>query len=89
MPPPSTKSNSSRPVFQRAAFDSDDVAKLGVRSATFPPSASDFTPPMRRAAPPSAAILGATISSTSVFHSPQVSQRPCHLKYSAPHSVQW
>jgi hypothetical protein len=27
-------------------------------------------------------------SSASVFHSPHASQRPCHLRKSAPHSVQ-
>jgi hypothetical protein len=44
---------------------------------------------MRRADPaPFAATFGAAISSTSVFHSPQLSQRPCHLLESAPQSLQ-
>jgi hypothetical protein len=30
----------------------------------------------------------AAISSTSVFHAPHTSQRPAHLGWSAPHSVQ-
>ena len=44
----------------------------------------------RRAAlaPPVAHGFGAAISSTSVFHSPHTSQRPAHLGWSAPHSVQ-
>ena len=88
MPPPTTKSNSSRPVFHR--FDSEPLTSRsrGV-VATLPPSPNERVPPIRRAAPPApTTTFGATISSTRVFHSPHVSQRPCHLEYSAPHSVQ-
>ena len=90
MPPPSTKSNSSIPVFQRVGARSRltsrerrrerDASAFGER-----PRPADAP---RRTAAGAAATLGATISSTSVFHSPHVSQRPCHLACSAPHSVQ-
>jgi hypothetical protein len=79
MPPPSTKSNSPRPVRQRFASEPLTSRRRGV-TATLPPSAIAVLPPMRRAAP--ALLAGsafATASSTSVFHSPQTSQRPCHF----------
>ena len=41
----------------------------------------------RRLAPPVGAAFVAT-SSTSEFHAPHTSQRPAHLGWSAPHSVQ-
>src|SRR3954470_16518080 len=86
IPPPKTKSNSSRRVFHRFASDPLTSRSRGV-AATLPPSASDRAPAIRRDDPPLAATLGATVSSTSVFHSPHVSHRPCHFEYSAPHSV--
>src|SRR3954453_12173131 len=88
MPPPMTKSNSPSPVVQRFASDPLSPRNRGV-TAMLPPPPNDRAPPARRAAPPpTAAPFGAAISSTSVFHSPHVSQRPCHFEYSAPHSVQ-
>jgi hypothetical protein len=87
IPPPRTKSNSSIPVFQRLASDPWTSRSRGV-GATLPPSASDRAPAIRRDDPPLTVTFGAMISSTSVFHSPHVSQRPCHRGYSAPHSVQ-
>ena len=88
MPPPTTKSNSSSPVFQRLASEPLTSRSRGV-VATLPPSPNVRVPPIRRADPPTdGTTFGATISSTSVFHSPHVSQRPCHFEYSAPHSVQ-
>src|SRR5688500_2988418 len=79
MPPPSAKSNSARPDFQRGDSDPTTspnrrVVATGVLSRALP-----------RVADGDAAF---TISSTSVFHSPHVSHLPAHLAYSAPHSVQ-
>src|SRR5689334_7545122 len=88
MPPPNTKSNSSSPVRQRFASEPVTSRSRGV-TATLPPSASDRVPPMRRAVDPNVvAARAVTTSSASVFHSPHVSQRPCHFEYSAPHSAQ-
>src|SRR2546428_13968518 len=44
--------------------------------------------PRRSADPPIRRVARPTASSTSVFHSPQASQRPAHFGCSAPHSVQ-
>ena len=89
MPPPSTKSNSSIPLRQRRSSEPDTSRSRGV-TATVPPSPIATLPPSRRSAPApfAAAALGAAISSTRVFHSPQLSHRPCHLGYSAPQSEQ-
>ena len=89
MPPPSTKSNSSIPVFHRSASEPSTVRSFGV-SAMVPPSPKEVWPPIRRAAPMPFAVvaLGVAISSVSVLHSPQASQRPAHFGYSAPQLVQ-
>src|SRR3569623_224431 len=85
MPPPSTKSNSLMPVFQRGVSEARRSPSL-VAEATFPAVASGG--PAARARPAAVAGRAATSSSTSVFHSPHVSQRPDHFGCSAPHSVQ-
>src|SRR5215212_7807284 len=85
IPPPSTKSNSSIPVFHRgSALPVTSRKRIG--DATDPPSASVLCPPILRDAPdfpPVAEDLGAT-SSTSVFQSPHTSHRPAQREYSAP-----
>src|SRR5438105_5291873 len=75
IPPPRTKSNSARPVFQRPMADGfRSVRRIGGWPVGTPPTAE---PPDRR-----------TASSTSAFHAPQASHLPPHLGWSAPHSVQ-
>src|SRR5689334_24463413 len=76
MPPPRTKSNSARPVFHRAVA-ADCISDKRTGSA---PNGT-LRPPGRPADRP-------TASSTSEFHAPQLSQRPPHFGWSAPHSVQ-
>src|SRR6266508_1881880 len=76
MPPPRTKSNSRRPVCHRsnpAAPTADN------RTGGLPDRAG-----ARSARPPVRPIA----SSTKVFHAPHASQRPPHLGWSAPQSVQ-
>src|SRR5882762_11988756 len=76
MPPPSTKSNSRRPVCHRATLDPSPRADRrtgGLPDGDGPLSARPVRP---------------TTSSTSVFHAPHASQRPPHLGWSAPQSVQ-
>src|SRR5439155_3570127 len=73
--PPSTKSNSANPVRYRAT---EVVCRLesrtGIAAVSFQPSnLPTFRP---------------TGSSTRLFHAPQLSQRPPHFGWSAPHSVQ-
>src|SRR5438045_3990325 len=75
MPPPRTKSNSARPVFQRSRADGfRSVRRIGGWPVETPLTAE---PPDRP-----------TASSTSAFHAPQASHLPPHLGWSAPHSVQ-
>src|SRR5438046_8639674 len=77
MPPPNTKSNSSRPVFHlaRAPLVRADKRTGGLADACR--ACLTARPPERP-----------TASSTSVFHAPQASQRPAHFGCSAPQSVQ-
>src|SRR5574341_1891339 len=75
MPPPRTKSNSARPVRQRSL---PTVGRLESWTGT---AAVSFQPSSR----PTFFPRG---SSTSEFHAPQLSQRPPHFGWSAPHSVQ-
>src|SRR5437867_5820584 len=75
IPPPSTKSNSARPVFQRAtASPFRSVRRIGGLAVGRPLTAEPTFRP--------------TGSSTRLFHAPQLSQRPPHFGWSAPHSVQ-
>src|SRR5882762_8919405 len=75
MPPPKTKSNSSRPVFHRAtATPCRSVSRIGAW-----PVRDGLT------ALPANRLTG---SSLSVFHAPQASHRPAHFGCSAPQSVQ-
>src|SRR5574341_2275166 len=74
MPPPRTKSNSARPVRQRSL---PTVGRLESWTGT---AAVSFQPSSR----PTFFPRG---SSTSEFHAPQLSQRPPHFGWSAPHSV--
>src|SRR6266576_5577289 len=76
MPPPNTKSNSLRPVGQRALTP---VPTADRRTGGRADAADDL--PARPPARPDA-------SSTRVFHVPHASQRPAHFGCSAPHSVQ-
>src|SRR5665213_2405178 len=86
IPPPSTKSNSLIPVFQRR--DSEPWTSRSLGAATMvPPAASVAVPPLRRATAPVEFAVAETISSTSVFQSPHASQRPAHLGWSAPQLV--
>src|SRR5262245_2983202 len=71
MPPPRTKSNSSRPVCQRAT-------SIRARSESRMGGWTDGT--IRR-------FAFVTGSSASVFQAPHASQRPAHFGCSAPHSV--
>ena len=80
MPPPSTKSNSARPVRQRAISAPRDVGQADGRTGGCAPPARPTDPPAPTVSP--------TGSSASVFHAPHASQRPAHLGCSAPHSVQ-
>src|SRR5437867_2685511 len=78
MPPPKTKSNSRRPVCHRRTPAPSPRAdrRTGGRA--------DGELAGRCARPP----VRPTGSSTSVFHAPHASQRPPHLGWSAPQSVQ-
>src|SRR5437773_9227144 len=77
VPPPNTKSNSSRPVFHlaRAPLVRADKRTGGLADACR--ACLTARPPERP-----------TASSTSVFHAPQASHRPAHFGCSAPQSVQ-
>src|SRR3954469_12039754 len=79
-PPPSTRSSSPMPVCSRGTR-STATSRSGTGRAAAP-----APPPPRPAAPP-ARGAGAR-SSTSVFHSPQPGQRPCHFALWAPHAEQ-
>jgi hypothetical protein len=74
-PPPVTLSNSAMPVSTRGA---PAVSPFSVESAT--------TRPLRgaRDAGPAATPPDTPASSTSVFHSPHSSQRPCQRVETAP-----
>src|SRR5204863_9851953 len=85
-PPPRTKSNSLIPVFSRRPTELWTSRRRGV-GATLPPSAIDCCPRTRRPEADDVAARAA-ISSTSEFHSPQISHRPAHLGWSAPQLVQ-
>src|SRR6266487_2515530 len=78
MPPPSTKSNSRRPVCHRSRRGPPPRADR--RTGGLPDGETRFLSgrPLDRP----------TASSTSVFHAPQESQRPAHFGCSAPQSVQ-
>src|SRR6266516_1309189 len=78
MPPPSTKSNSRRPVCHRSRRGPPPRADR--RTGGLPDGEARFLSgrPLDRP----------TASSTSVFHAPQESQRPAHFGCSAPQSVQ-
>src|SRR5437773_3815612 len=78
MPPPSTKSNSRRPVCQRST--PGPAPRADRRTGGLP----DGVAPFLSARPP----VRPTASSTSVFHAPHASQRPPHFGCSAPQSVQ-
>src|SRR5439155_20735430 len=75
MPPPSTKSNSARPVLH---LGSAPLVRADRRTGGLP----DVCRACLTARPP----VRPTASSTSVFHAPQPSQRPAHFGCSAPHS---
>src|SRR2546425_930688 len=77
MPPPSTKSNSGRPVCHRS---NPAAPTVDSRTGGLP----DGVLLLRSTRPP----VRPTGSSTSVFHAPHASQRPPHLGWSAPQSVQ-
>src|SRR5437660_4518783 len=77
MPPPSTKSNSRRPVCQRVNVPPPTADR---RTGGLPDGAACLLSERPPARP--------TASSTSVFHAPQESQRPAHFGCSAPQSVQ-
>src|SRR5947207_7312100 len=81
MPPPSTKSNSRRPVCHRSTPGPPPRAdrRTGGRADA---SSDRLTarPPDRHSVP--------TASSTRVFHAPHASHRPAHFGCSAPQSVQ-
>src|SRR5207244_1900341 len=77
IPPPSTKSNSGRPVLHRATLlPATSESRTGgtLEGRPFPRSSFPTFRP--------------TSSSTSVFHAPHASQRPPHFGCSAPQSVQ-
>src|SRR5438105_8631963 len=75
IPPPRTKSNSARPVFQRATASLfRSVRRIGGLAVGKPLTAEPLNRP--------------TASSTSAFHAPQASHLPPHFGWSAPHSVQ-
>src|SRR6266568_174834 len=77
IPPPSTKSNSARPVFQRSTSTPPRAhRRMGGR-----PDAAES---LLTARPPDRP----TASSASVFHAPHASHRPAHFGCSAPQSVQ-
>src|SRR5574341_1003884 len=78
-PPPTTKSISLRPVFQRRS------PSLGISASRrgVPATASGPRLPRRLRG----LVRGAS-SSATVFQAPHPSHRPTHLGYSAPHSVQ-
>src|SRR6056297_1618687 len=76
-PPPSTRSSSLRPEWVRGGAASSVVRS--VRGMRFP------------LAFPRLALAGPAdipVSSEIEFHSPQASQRPDHLEWTAPHALQ-
>src|SRR5436190_10963140 len=77
IPPPSTKSNSRRPVCHRS---NPTVPTADRRTGGLPDGTTCFLSARGPVRP--------TTSSTSVFHAPHASQRPPHLGCSAPQSVQ-
>src|SRR5882762_2368797 len=76
MPPPRTKSNSSRPVFQRCML-SDGMLESWTGLGPGEPFPRSIFPTFRP-----------TASSTNVFHAPHASHLPAHFGCSAPQSVQ-
>jgi hypothetical protein len=81
-PPPSTRSNSPMPVDTRAC----SVCRTSANATTCGTSTLPAQPLRREAGDAACAALSSTIS-LSVFHAPQASHWPCHLAWSAPHSV--
>src|SRR5437773_12462444 len=77
IPPPSTKSNSRRPVCHRS---NPTVPTADRRTGGLPDGTTCFLSARGPVRP--------TTSSTSVFHAPHASQRPPHFGCSAPQSVQ-
>src|SRR5882672_7825711 len=77
MPPPSTKSNSASPVFQRATV-----------AACISESRTGAAPDPARDGPSARRPIRPTASSTNVFHAPHASHLPAHFGCSAPPSVQ-
>ncbi|MNS46599.1 hypothetical protein D3C72_791020 [compost metagenome] len=75
-PPPSTRSSSPRPVEKRSS-SVISIWAIGVGRVLATKAAA-------RAALAVTGAVGATVSSTSVFHSLQSGQRPIHLACSAP-----
>src|SRR5439155_23077167 len=75
MPPPRTKSNSTRPVFHRSTTP---LFRSVRRTGGWPVGRPLTGEPLNRP----------TASSTSAFHAPHPSHRPPHFGCSAPHSVQ-
>src|SRR5690349_12421228 len=86
-PPPSTKSNSSRPVFHRLALEPWISRSRGV-AAMLPPAASERVPPNHPTPPPPPPTPPPTPPSTRLLHSPHKPHPPPHPHHSAPHSVQ-
>jgi hypothetical protein len=78
IPPPRTRSSSAMPVPIRATC-SASTSRNGVGRTAL----ADALPP---GPPPRGAET--LRSSTSVFHSPQPGQRPCHFGLSCPHEEQ-
>src|SRR6266566_9069974 len=75
IPPPRTKSNSARPVRQRSSgVCLRSVRRIGGWAVGETLTAEPLNRP--------------TASSMRLFHAPQLSQRPPHFGWSAPHSVQ-
>src|SRR5690606_11057599 len=76
-PPPVTRSSAARPVSTRAALSVSPES--GTSSAGRPPATAGFGP---------APTPESTISSTMVFQSPQLSQRPTLRAVTAPQDWQ-
>src|SRR5688572_16255038 len=83
-PPPSTRSNSPIPVDTRAS----SLWRTSFSAVTFGASILPIQP-SRRALPAAfTEAAGSTTNSLNVFHAPHSPHWPCHLLWSAPHSLQ-
>src|SRR5947207_11235430 len=80
MPPPSTKSNSRRPVCHRSTPGPPPRADRRTGGRADSSDRLSVRPPDRHSFP--------TASSTRVFHAPHASHRPAHFGCSAPQSLQ-